>query len=558
MSDWKDRAVKVDSSNDWKSRATPIVQDNPDTNLLNTIISQAGAGFTGGFDDELGGALNAVGKAAGIDNLNTWSPSISSDGPTLDMDKLKQAYIQNRDMIRAGKDAQQEAHPVISTAANIAGMVANPLASGEMGIAKLAGLGAVQGLGDSKADLTSGDIDQYLQAAKDTAIGGGIGAATGVAAPYIGKGLNAAANKMSPELVEYLTNKMSGATDTFNKGLSKVGEFTSGADSDALLRNIQRPVEMAAAKDDGFALNLGKQAVNETSVLGQNLGENVSKAKWEFLKQSGHQDYPEIGKQLAGEVDEFLANNAPSNKGFSALSDSQTKTLEEISESLKGNDMTGEDLVKVRDYLDNVEKLASQYEKESGPYTNFLKGLRGAADYTLDQAAPDVDKANKAFAQYKDDTGLLRSSQNEGQAESMINNLYGANKGAQQEAAGRLFSPDTLEQAKDIAANKAVSRANAPGGQNYFRHGSLPALTFGTSELVTRPELVAKSFRALGMTQQWIGETLQQAPEVLGPYVKILSDAASRGPEALTATHFLLQQNNPDYRQMIQKMDKDK
>jgi hypothetical protein len=35
-------------------------------------------------------------------------------------------------------------------------------------------------------------------------------------------------------------------------------------------------------------------------------------------------------------------------------------------------------------------------------------------------------------------------------------------------------------------------------------------------------------------------------------FYKILNDAASRGNKSLAATHFLLQQTNPEYRQMSQ------
>jgi hypothetical protein len=548
MSDWKSRATQVDSTNDWKSRAAPLDSVAQGPGILQTIADQASQGATFGFGDEINGVGEAIGRAAGFNNAGTdlIGMSRNQDGATLDLDKLKAAYVSARDKTRNQLDAEQSTHPVISGASQVGGMFLNPIA-GEMGVAKLAGLGGLQGLGDSKADLTEGD---YTGALKDTAIGTAIGGATAVAAPYVNQGLKAVGGKvagMAPEVAEYLMNK-------FNKGISKVGAFTTGADSDALLRNIERPSEMVAAKGDGFAYDVGKKAVQETEDLGTKLGKNVGDAKLEYLKDSGHEDVAGLGDHLADQVDDFLGYHAPSQKGFSALNEKQIDNLENISSSLRGGQMTGEDLVKVRDYLDNVEKLASQYEKEGSPYTNFLKQLRGQADHALDQMAPAVDSANTAFAQFKSDTGLLRSSTNQGQSESMINNLYGANKGAQQDAASRLFSPDTLEQAKDIAANKAVSNANNPGGQNYFRHGALPVMTMGASELATRPDLVAKSFRGLGTVEDKIGYALKNAPDMLGPFAKILSDAATRGPEAMTATHFLLQQTSEDYRNKISKM----
>jgi phage host-nuclease inhibitor protein Gam len=187
-SNWKSRAIPADAN--WKSRAMPVPETaDQDPGILNSVVSNVAAGGTMGFDDELAGALSVVGRALGIDNLGGKIKDIhlSENGPTLDTDKLKQAYTQNRDSIRGLKEQTQDAHPWISGASQIGGMIANPYAAVD-GLAGMAGLGAVQGLGDS----TSNSV---LGMAGDTAIGGLVGGVTGAvtkaAAPYIGDALSA-------------------------------------------------------------------------------------------------------------------------------------------------------------------------------------------------------------------------------------------------------------------------------------------------------------------------------------------------------------------------------
>jgi hypothetical protein len=51
------------------------------------------------------------------------------------------------------------------------------------------------------------------------------------------------------------------------------------------------------------------------------------------------------------------------------------------------------------------------------------------------------------------------------------------------------------------------------------------------------------------------GDALSQVGQRLGPYAKVLADAAQRGPQAVTATHFLLSQRDPKYRDMVKKLE---
>lgn len=50
---------------------------------------------------------------------------------------------------------------------------------------------------------------------------------------------------------------------------------------------------------------------------------------------------------------------------------------------------------------------------------------------------------------------------------------------------------------------------------------------------------------------QNLTDALQRHPEVFGKYATYLMDAASRGPQSLAATHFVLQQNDPEYNRLM-------
>jgi hypothetical protein len=73
-------------------------------------------------------------------------------------------------------------------------------------------------------------------------------------------------------------------------------------------------------------------------------------------------------------LEDFLRANQPSARGFSGVSDSERDALLQLKGMLDGP-MNGEDLVKVRDYLDHVKRLAGKYDKEeTGPVIRMHEG----------------------------------------------------------------------------------------------------------------------------------------------------------------------------------------
>lgn len=557
---------KYQSANPWDKYASKSQSSEPELDLqkaagmYESAMRGTGQGVSYGLSDELAGAYGALKEVAGDDASQLEevsrlaSPLTSSVGLIGDaainlisgeksLDDIKNAYVKNRDESRAANKLSSEKNPAIYMTGEIAGSLATPGAVGKSigsRVLTSGAQGALSGFGLSDETSAQG-------LASDTALGFGLGAGM----QTVGEKVIAPGIQKIGSLTDRVMQAAAQKSPTANRILSKAAQFASGVDEDAALRQIQRPMQTAAAESDDFAFKIGKNAVHDTESLGTQLGSNVNSAKQKFLQIKGENIY-DVGV-LSQKVGEFLDANKPSAAGFSGISKTQRQDLMDLQKMLDGP-INGEDLVKIREYLDHVERLAGKYDQEgTGPFIGFLKQLRGTADGILDRVDPGIDSANQAYAQFKADTGLLRSATNEGRAESMISNLYGANKGAQQEAAARLFRPDTLEAAQDIAANKAFETAKRPGGDNYFRRGALAAITMGTSEVVTNPQVWQKGLRGMGRLEQ----AIKSNPQMFGKYSTVLADAVTRGPKALAATHFILSQKDAQYREATKDLDKD-
>lgn len=217
---WQDAPPVTPSAEAPKWASAPEVQG---PGKLESLGRGAAQGATLGFGDEIQG----LAQAAGIKNLpaalgggrNTLVPWQKEfwDGKTpggffsregvepsaTDQRGLVDLYREQRDVARHDDDAARSANPKTFLAGEIAGGTLPAIATSGAGTgagaaAKAPGLlralgraavsgakwGAVTGLGDSKADLTQGDVEG---AAGDTLKGAGTGAAVSVGLTGVGK-----------------------------------------------------------------------------------------------------------------------------------------------------------------------------------------------------------------------------------------------------------------------------------------------------------------------------------------------------------------------------------
>jgi hypothetical protein len=144
-------------------------------------------GLSQSYVDELGGALEAAGASVGVRGVG--SPNLTDirlETDAEDQEPLADTYRNMRDRRRELNEAAHAAHPGFYTAGDLTGSVATGMAvPGASSLKGSTAIGAAQGLGRSGADLTQPDLENYGQAAVDTAFGAG----AGVAGYGVGKGI---------------------------------------------------------------------------------------------------------------------------------------------------------------------------------------------------------------------------------------------------------------------------------------------------------------------------------------------------------------------------------
>lgn len=533
---WKDRAIEIkeektkvsEGKSSWKDRALPV---EGNISMAESGLRGAAQGVSFGFADEIvGGAKSIVDDISQLftGEANGPKPKYDENGILLNQDELLGSYQKHRDEYRQADERAREANPSTFLAGEVGGGIASSLLPGgallnagkgaKLGtvMAKGAAQGGLYGAGSSNADNAQ---DLLIDASMGTALGAGGSALLHGAGKAVGKVIN-------------------------NKNLSKLGNKITQVDDEAILRRINRPDEMVAAEADDFIYNISQRALDEIDDSQQAYGKAVGKATDDFLESSGSKSFKEIGDDLAGEVEKFLERNKVSDSGFSALQEGESQKLEGLLQKLKSGDFNGEDLLKLRENIDNAQRVAKKYDQEgTGPFINFLKQIRHKADVALDSASEAIDTANKDFAKFKRNKAMLGLN-NERTVESQVSNLYGTNKVVRQKAAEEVLSPQTLESIKDVSANKAFN-AQGPSGskfglRNMARAGAWLG-TLGTSEIILSPSSWKHGATQLGRLQK-------------SKFGKVLSSAAEKGSDALRASHYILLQQSPEYRQLLEDM----
>jgi hypothetical protein len=59
---------------------------------------------------------------------------------------------------------------------------------------------------------------------------------------------------------------------------------------------------------------------------------------------------------------------------------------------------------------------------------------------------------------------------------------------------------------------------------------------------------------SLAVTADGLAKLAAGAPEALGRFAPVIQNAVQRGSQAVAATHFILQQSSPEYREKIKAM----
>ena len=218
--------------------------DYSDIDELTSARRAMGQGLSLGAADEISGGLEAIGSLVGIRGLG--SESLSNVRMETDDEKkqtIADVYREARQDHLDYDKAAQKANPKSYLAGDLAGSAFSMFIPGGA-VLKTAGLasklkkgaaiggavGGVEGLGRSEADLTKGEIEE---AAKDTLLGGAIGATIGGAVPALGAGVKALGpglEKVGKALDPYVgatSTRIRNISDEVAAGIAKMDFATS-------------------------------------------------------------------------------------------------------------------------------------------------------------------------------------------------------------------------------------------------------------------------------------------------------------------------------------------
>lgn len=483
--------MKMESSAPSQPKAKKIISDDDMAKMeaeapteLDSGARGALQGATAGFADEISGATEALWNAA--------------KGDPRTFGELYRTY---RDESRANFKKAEEANPKSFMAGNVGGAVATSLIPGMGGatIGKLALQGAAQGLGSSEADLTEGE---FAQAAKDTAVGAGTGAAIGGA----GKVLSAGASKVAPSV----KNALSKTGDYLGEQAEKLAVKATGATGNQSLQ---------------FADDAGRQLLDRGLVK---FGDNAGK-----IAQRVGAASDDAGRAI-GEAMETLEK-----QGVTASVDNVVTALESKIDDLAQTPGNERIIKQLQAEVDNLYNRG-QSNLPIGAGEQAKRNFQGQTNYF----SPEAEK--KASAQ------VASAFREEVEQAAQKADPTTANLFKQEKETFGLLAP-----IKEAAEKRAAQQAQSPfGGLTDVVTGA----TTGPKGLAAKYAIEQVGRRAASsgaVIADNLANVLKTQPQVFGKFAKPLQEAAKRGGTSLAATHFVLQQTQPEYRELTMTSEND-
>lgn len=519
---WKDRATVVKPS--WKDRAIVVEPEKkPDGSLLDSAARGIAQGSTLGFADELGGLIGAgYDKIAGLfgDSPTEVNAKLAAQGFKGDIGPtdFKSAYKQSRNEQRVDDLAAQEANPWTYGLSNVAGSMIVPGGNIAKGTSALkaggiaAGMGALQGAGNTE-DIAS------MKALEDIASGAALSGLTGSAF----QGLSNKFSKINPNEIEDSIRGMANSQAARALGAERGTIKSLGNDQVqdigryALDNKLLTPLSNV---DDVIARNEAVQ-----SKAGSKMGDIFK----EIDNAQASTFNPNVAaKRLEDQLGGFYRD--PINKG-------EVNQFDNILASIKNRGVNDIPIQEAQKLKEKIGKVANW--KNNVVVSDKEKMAREAYDIVNKYIDESTDVASDLMN--KEGRGDLSSALKQARAE------YAGSKGAEKlltnkqarEQGNKMFGlTDTILGAGGVAA------APYTGGLS-----AAPIALVGGKKLL---EKYGSQTAAIGLDK--IGDVVKNNPQAFGKFANVLNQAASRGKNALGAAHFILQSQNPEYREQIKNL----
>lgn len=582
-----------------REMALPVAAPQP-TRLPGQVSSTeafgrgALAGVTSDFDEELGAAYQTYLEALRrkVESTGAGRAALEALGfgvtPTQTMaggkvytpeeEDLTQFYREGREMGRLEKERAQASAPKAYLGGQVVGAVGQAALLQGLGVpvatpAGAVGMGALQGLGASEADLTNGELGQ---AALDTATGAAFGAAgyglgKGLekAAPVVGQQLSKAARKLGlDEAAQAAKTKIDDALRQFAamRAVKATGAIQSDINKETekqILKKGQTLLEEGLIPWSGSKAVIEQNALKAQQLAGETMEDILRTADAEMFvnrfdvaaKGAKEFDWSKVLNRINTEVRAKLGATGQRVSGASLRSG-----VGEFAPSL----------------FDDIAKTASEgggfvaanrlkSEIADGAYSTLANKLQNRVAKQVERTLNDeIERQLKEIAGAKIASEFTRAK-----------NIYGATKLAQRglkraaaQQGNNLFGLSEMLAGPSLAGISAVVGAEPLGIATSGAVGALATklakdrgsavLARGAQALRQAPGAFAQAAQAVQrrVPAQSLQRVLSQQPALFGKYAQILQQAAQQGEQQLAVTDYTLANQSEEYRKMREELMK--
>lgn len=362
-----DDAVKAHEEEKKAPAATP----EADPSIAETALKSGVKGLTAGFDAPIAGGVGVV-----LDRLAGAQPEKN----------LADLYREYRDLYKTDVDKAQAANPITAGVSEVVGAAPQFLVPGANTVKGMTALAALQGLGNSKADLTKGE---FGQAAQDTAVGAGTGLALSGLLKALPKRSYELGKKGYSTFTEGGTKKAGEAVqEALEKGVPEdVSSFVASLKQQPGKQLTEAEANQVNAVVDEFAKNSGKTSPQNLRSLKEQLGNLQAEGETSSIKNAAAK-----GKDVvASKMEEMAPGYKEAAKDYSDVLKNQ------LDKNLSLTDLTSALKIgkKAATLAPNVMGLAENKVGAALPATAkslLFKGKEAVLDKTVSGFLPQQDK----------------------------------------------------------------------------------------------------------------------------------------------------------------------
>ncbi len=508
---------------------------------LTSFVTGLGQGASMGTVDELaGGALGATDyerapvrsalqdRAVGF--LTQSGPVAAAVNMGRDVAQYLGAgsYEDERDAARQAIATTREANPVSYFAGNVAGGAmqggaAAPVVSGaRTGLGRVAasgGIGAAEGMlrGAGETEATPGT----QRFADDTLTGGAIGAATGglvQGGGEVARRASAALRGAAPRLDRFAATRR--AREMGVTGAADFRDIERAGGAESFVRDARR-----------LGVSGGGEGAEEALDRAASNMEAVSARMDDAAGVGGFRDAPAARVDVRPIVArlEQEAQRAERLPGGRQIAQAARELIDEYSPHVDGG-MTFRDAHSARRLMDNAGALW-QAERPRLPQ-QLEREVRGMLSSQMESAAEGVDPALRQ--QWRD-----------------ANRTYGLAK-ILSRASGR-------DEARAAARQGGLGLVDAvvggPAAATMLAATGDLMSTGGAATAAVLAGRVVRSPRVQARTAETLAAIARRAPERLGRFATPIANALARGPQAYAASFYVLSQQDPEFRELVDGLE---